>query len=91
MVWPVPIFAPVNATKNDASDFPGGTTDRNPPASARSVGSIPGPGKSTYHRAIKPLYHNYWAHTLEPATHNYWSLESVLHNEKPPQWEARLP
>ena len=23
--------------------------------------------------AIKPVYHNYWAHTLEPESHNHWS------------------
>ena len=51
--------------------------------------------------ATKPMCHNYWAWALEPASHNYWAhvpqllkptcLELVLHNEKPPQWEARTP
>ena len=31
--------------------------------------------------ATRPVRHNYWACALEP----------VLHNEKPPQWEARTP
>ena len=26
-------------------DFPGGTVDRNPPANAGDMGSIPGPGR----------------------------------------------
>ena len=48
--------------------------------------------------ATKPMRHNYWACALEPASHNYWvhvpqllkpaRLETVLRNEKPPQWEA---
>ena len=24
--------------------------------------------------ATRPVYHNYWACTLEPVSHNYWSL-----------------
>ena len=51
--------------------------------------------------ATKPVRHNYWACTLEPMSHNYWAhkpqllkpahLQPVLCNEKPPQWEARVP
>ena len=51
--------------------------------------------------ATKPACHNYWACALEPASHNYWAhmsqllkparLEPMLHNEKPPQWEAHAP
>ena len=42
--------------------------------------------------ATKPVYHNYWACTLEPASHNYWAsmpqllkpmrLEPMLHNKR---------
>ena len=49
----------------------------------------------------KPGRHNYWACALEHASHNYWAhvpqllkparLDPVLHNEKPPQWEAHAP
>ena len=55
----------------------------------------------TCHGATKPVRRNYWACALEPASHNYWAhvpqllkpvrLEPMLHNEKPPQWEARAP
>ena len=55
----------------------------------------------TCHGATKPVRHNYWACTLEPASHNYWAcmpqllkpahLESMLHKEKPLQWEACTP
>ena len=55
----------------------------------------------TCHRVTKPVHQSYWAHTLEAMNHNDWvhvqqllkpcSLEPVLHNEKPPQWEAHEP
>ena len=35
----------------------------------------------------KSMRHNYWAHV--PQLQKPVSLEPVLHNEKPPQWEAR--
>ena len=47
---------------------------------------------STCCKAVKPVHHNYWACVLEPLNCNSWSLctlESVLRNKKPPQWEAR--
>ena len=41
-------------------DFPGGAVNRNLPANAGDMGSIPGSGKSpTYHEATKPVNHNY--------------------------------
>ena len=53
----------------------------------------------TCHGATKPMCHKYWACALELVSHNYWArvpqllkptcLEPVLHDEKPPQWEAR--
>ena len=33
-------------TKTVIADFPGGAVDRNPPANAGDMGSIPGPGRS---------------------------------------------
>ena len=55
----------------------------------------------TCRRASKPVRHNYWVCALELASHNYWArvpqllkpvcLEPMLHNENPPQWEARAP
>jgi len=30
--------------KKRCQDFPGGPVDKNPPATARDVGSVPGPG-----------------------------------------------
>ena len=44
-------------------DSPSGTADRNPPAHAGNMGSIPGSGKIP-HRANKPVCPNYWAHAL---------------------------
>ena len=34
-----------------------------------------------------------WCGATKPVRHNYWAcaLESVLHNEKPLQWEAYVP
>ena len=70
---------------------------KNPPANAGDTGSSPGPGRSTWRGATKPVHHNYWACTLEPVSHNYWALAPQLlkpprthaqQQEKPPQWEA---
>ena len=55
---------------------------------------------STFCGTPKPVYHNYWAHTLEPESHDYWRLHAAavearvykacaLHQEEPSQWEAR--
>ena len=57
----------------------------NLPANAMGMGSIPGPGESTYQGATKPMHHNYWAPALQPECWNYWghhSLEPVLHNKR---------
>ena len=35
---------PIYKTEADSQDFPGGTVDWNPPANARDMGLIPGPG-----------------------------------------------
>ena len=72
--------------------FPGGSGEKNPPASAGDTGSIPGWGRSYMPRTTKCVHHNYWAHALEPGCRNYWSphaLEPVLctkrshHKDKP--------
>ena len=34
-----------NYERNEKADFPGGTVDRHPPASASDLGSIPAPGR----------------------------------------------
>ena len=82
-------------------DFPGGTVVKNPPANAgKRVQSLVWEDL-TCPRATKPVRHNYWACAPEPASHNYWArmlqlvkpahLEPMLHNEKPPLWEACAP
>ena len=46
--------------RDKLGDFPGGAVNRNLPANAGDMGSIPGSGKSpTYHEATKPVNHNY--------------------------------
>ena len=82
--------------------FPGGPVVRIPPCSAGDTTSlIPGLGRSYL------LQGNYacattsesalcspWATVAEPTCSNFgspWTLEPVLHNERSPQWEARLP
>ena len=50
----------------------------------------------TYHRASKPVCHNYWAYAVEPKSHNYWGrelkllkptcLEPMLYNKRSPYW-----
>ena len=39
--------------------FPGGTVDRNLPASVRDTGLIPGPGRFHMLQATKPVHHYY--------------------------------
>ena len=50
-------------SKKGVLDFPGGPVVKNPPANA----------DLTWHRATKPVHHNYWnpveAHALEPMLH----------------------
>ena len=61
--------------KETVQGLPSGTVDRNLPANARDMGSIPGPGRSTCRRASKSVHLNSWARGA-PA------------QEKPPQWEG---
>ena len=42
-------------------DFPGGPGGKNLPASSEDMGSIPGPGFPTCHRAAEPVSHNGWS------------------------------
>ena len=53
-------------------DFPGGTADQNPPASAGDTGSIRVPEDPTSSGAAKPMHHNPWAHVQEPTSPNCW-------------------
>ena len=39
-------------------DFPGGPVVKSPPANPGDMGSIPGPGRSQYCGAPKPMHHN---------------------------------
>ena len=39
-------------------DFPGGAVDKNPPANARDMGSIPVQEDSTYCEITKLVHHN---------------------------------
>ena len=81
-------------------DFPGGTVDKNLPANARDIGSIPGPGRFHMPQATKLTHHNYWACALEPGSCGDWACvlqllkpmhpsTHVLREEKSPQREAR--
>ena len=45
----------------------------------------------TWHRATKPVHHNYWAHTLEPVSHNYWAHEPQLLTPRATATEAQAP
>ena len=76
-------------------DFPGGPVIGNLPASARDVGSIPGPEDSTCYGATKSGCQHYWARVLQLLKPAYSTVaitthtsESVLctgrghHNEK---------
>ena len=40
-------------------DFPSGPVVKNLPANAGDMGSIPGPGRSTWFGATKPMCHSY--------------------------------
>ena len=51
-------------------DFPGGAMDRNLPANAGDMGSIPGPGRFHMLWRIKPMHQNYWTCTLGPVNQN---------------------
>ena len=39
--------------------FPGGAVNRNPPANAGDMDSVPGPGRLHICRATKSVHHNY--------------------------------
>ena len=54
-------------------DFPSSPVDKNLPANAGDMGSIPGLRHATCQKATQPMHHNYRAHELEPAHHNYRS------------------
>ena len=55
--------------KQTSGDFPGRPVVKNPPADARDMGFIPGPG-ITSHRATKPMHPSYWTCALKLVFHN---------------------
>ena len=71
---------------------PGSSGVKSLPASAGDTGSIPGPGKSHMLRsswARAPQLLNLSSRAHESQLLKPTRLEPVLHDEKPPQWEAR--
>ena len=68
-------------------DFLGSTVDRNPLANAGDMVRSLVQEDSTCCGAIRPVCHNYWAHTLEPRS-NYWA--HVLQLLKPLHLEPML-
>ena len=68
----------------NAGDFRGGPVVKSLPTNAGDMGSVPGLGRSHVPWATKPVYHNYWTHTLEPVSCNCWAwalqLESSPHS-----------
>ena len=81
-----------NSIKNQWEGFTGGSVVKNPPASVRESGSVPGPGRFHMSRSneawMPQLLSLLWsprAATTEPTGHNYWSpktLEPVPHRKK---------
>ena len=79
------------ATKLLCRDLASGSVDKNWPANAEDVDSIPSLEDSTCHRATNLVRHSCWACVLEPTSSNYWSQvppELTLHkrshhSEKP--------
>ena len=68
-------------------DFPGGTVDKNPPASAGDKGSVPGPRRSHMPRSnwsphaattqpvcLEPMLHNKRNHRSEKPVHRTWRV-----------------
>ena len=82
--------------------FPGGAVAKNLPASARDMGSIPGPGRSHMPRsnyARAPELLSLWSRAREPqllsphttTTEAHTPRACALQQERPPQWEACAP
>ena len=66
--------------KKNLRSFPGGSVVKNPPTNA---GSIPALGRSQgIEGATKPAHRNYWSSNLRVR---------APQQEKPLQWEARVP
>ena len=70
------LMLPVVSARNEKEDFPGGTVDKDLPASAGHMGSIPGPGRS--HRL--PSNYTHGPQLLKPALCHKRSP----HNERKP-------
>ena len=69
----VSIYNWILALKKNEMDFPGGAVDKNPPASAEDMGSIPG-----LERFHMPQSNKAWAPQLPKLTH----LDPVLCNKR---------
>ena len=68
-------------------DFPGGAVVKNPPANARNMGSIPGPGRA--HMPQSNWARLPWLLSLRTATTEACAPTGrAPQQEKPPQWEA---
>ena len=61
---------PIKSKRKGRESFLSGSVVKNLPASARDRGSIPDLGRSTCHRATKPM-HNYWACVLSAGSRTY--------------------
>ena len=57
--------------KNGPKNFLDGPVVENPPANAKDMGLIPGPGKSSRCGATKSTHHKYRVRALEPPSRNY--------------------
>ena len=64
----------------DLMDFPASTVVKNPPANAGDMDSIP--GSERFHRATKPMRHNYWAHILQSPCSAIGTTMRSHHNKK---------
>ena len=68
-------------------DFPGCAVDKDLPANAGDMGSIPGDPKCL--GATKRMPHNYWACALEPLSPNYPAC--ILQLLKPAHSRTHMP
>ena len=86
--------------KKSLEDFSDGTVDKNPPANAGDIGSIPDL-RISQRLQSKPVYHSYWACALEHTSHKHQAIllqllksagprACVPQQEKPPQWEVHV-
>ena len=75
-------------------DFPGGTVDKNPPATAGDLGMISGSGRFRLSAKLQSLQSRVWElQLLSPHTATTEALvpTACALQEKSPQWEAHAP